>query len=163
MKPPFYRRKFIINTAFQFPFIVRMVVINLLTMGVLFVGLYVIFYRFNFLGNELGLESGHRFYEFVREQFMMIGALFLGAAISSSMILAVYGVFLSHRIAGPLENLKIRFRKMREEAPEECKTRFRKDDFFHDLAEAYNEHLDNAQACYEKAKEEGKDQNKSSS
>lgn len=142
MKPPFYRRKFIINRGFQFPFIVRMVVINLMTIGILFVGLYVIFYRFNFLGNELGLESGHRFYEFVGEQFMMISALFLGAAISSTLVLAVYGVFLSHRIAGPLENLMIRFKKIEESAPDECKTHFRKDDFFHELAQAYNEHLD---------------------
>lgn len=149
MKPPFYRRKFLINTGFQYPFIFRMVVINLLTMGILFVGLYVIFYRFNFLGNEMGLESGHRFYEFVREQFMMISALFFGAAISSTVVLAVYGVFLSHRIAGPLENLKIRFKKIRETAPEECKTKFRQDDFFHDLAQAYNEHLDSVQEAIE--------------
>lgn len=149
MKPPIYRRKFIINSGFQYPFIFRMVIINLLTMGALFIGLYFIFYRFNFLGNEMGLESGDRFYHFVREQFMMISALFLGAGISSSLILAVYGIFLSHRIAGPLENLKIRFRKLANEAPEECKTRFRKDDFFHDLAQAYNEHLDNIQKSFE--------------
>lgn len=159
MKPPFYRRKFLINTGFQFPFIFRMVVINLLTMGVLFVGLYLIFYRFNFLANEMGLESGHRFYEFVREQFMMIGALFFGAAISSTVVLAVYGVFLSHRIAGPLENLKIRFKKLSDTAPEDCKTRFRKDDFFHDLADAYNDHLDSIQKTIqeEKRKETSKE------
>lgn len=150
MKPPLRRRKFIVNTGFQFPFIFRMVVINLLTMGVLFLGLYVIFYRFNFLGDEMGLESGHRYYSFVREQFFMVGALFFGAAVSSSIVLGVYGVFLSHRIAGPLENLKIRFKKISDAAPEECKTKFRRDDFFHDLAEAYNEHLDGVQEAIEK-------------
>ena len=153
MKIPFHRRKFLINTDFQLPFIARMVVINLLTMAVLFIGLYLIFYRFNFLGNELGLESEHRFYEFVREQFVLISALFFGAALSSSIVLTVYAVFLSHRIAGPLENLKIRFKELRETAPKDCKTHFRKDDFFHDLASAYNEHLDNVQKLHEQARE----------
>ncbi|MCO4754134.1 MAG: hypothetical protein KC478_06615 [Bacteriovoracaceae bacterium] len=154
MKPPFHRRKFLINTDFQFPFIARMVVINLLTMAVLFIGLYLIFYRFNFLGNELGLESGHRFYEFVREQFVLISALFVGAALSSSIVLAVYAIFLSHRIAGPLENLKLRFKELQENAPENCKTTFRKDDFFHDLAGAYNEHLDNVQKLHDEARKD---------
>lgn len=163
-KPPFYRRKFIINTDFQFPFIFRMIVINLLTMGMLFVGLYAIFYRFNFLGNEMGLESGHRYYEFVQEQFLMISVLFFGGAISSTIVLSVYGVFLSHRIAGPLENLKIRFKEMSKKNPTECKTRFRRDDFFHDLAQAYNEHLDTVEKCIEEAsdKEESKKEDSNS-
>ncbi|MBC75436.1 MAG: hypothetical protein CME64_05410 [Halobacteriovoraceae bacterium] len=152
MKIPFHRRKFLINTDFQFPFIARMVVVNLLTMAILFIGLYLIFYRFNFLGNELGFEADHRFYEFVREQFVIISALFLGAALSSSLVLAVYAVFLSHRIAGPLENLKIRFKQLKANAPKNCKTCFRKDDFFHDLASAYNDHLDNVQKLHDKAR-----------
>lgn len=113
-----------------------------MTIGILYVGMYIIFYRFNFLGNELGFESTHKFYEFIEEQFILITTVFVAVAISSSFLLGVYSFFLSHRIAGPLENLKIRFKKLETEKPNDCKTKFRKDDFFHDLASAYNEHIE---------------------
>jgi len=137
-----FRRKFLINADFQLPFVVRMIIINLMVIGSLYLALYIIFYRFNFLGDELGFESTHRFYQFIEEQFLLITTVFVAVAISSSFLLGVYSFFLSHRIAGPLENLKIRFRRLESEPPEDCKTKFRKDDFFHDLAKAYNKHLD---------------------
>lgn len=152
MKPPFYRRKFLINKDFQFPFIARILFINLFIMGILFIGIYVIFYRFNFLGSELGFDAAHPYFRFVQEQFMMIGALFLGAALSSSLVIGVYGVFLSHRIVGPLENLKIRFKQNMDVGPEAHKTKFRKDDFFHDLAQAYNEHIDKVSSSGEEVR-----------
>lgn len=137
-----FRRKYLINPSFQLPFVTRMVVINIIMTCLLYIGIYIIFYRFNFLGNELGLESTHRFYKFIDEQFVLITTVFVAAGVASSLVLAVYSFFLSHRIVGPLENLKIRFKRLENESPDECKTRFRKDDFFHDLAVAYNEHLE---------------------
>ena len=107
--------------------------------------MYVIFYRFNFLGTELGFDSTHKFYQFIEEQFILVTTIFVAIAISSSFLLGVYSFFLSHRIAGPVENLKIRFKKLETEDPKNCKTKFRKDDFFHDLANAYNDHLDESQ------------------
>tara|TARA_B100001971_G_scaffold215193_1_gene260088 strand:+ start:173551 stop:174021 length:471 start_codon:yes stop_codon:yes gene_type:complete len=137
-----FRRKFLINPDFQLPFVVRMIIINLLTIGILYVGMYIIFYRFNFLGSELGFESTHKFYDFIEEQFILVTTVFVAIAISSSFLLGVYSFFLSHRIAGPLENIKIRFKRLETEKPKDCKTQFRKDDFFHDLASAYNEHIE---------------------
>lgn len=137
-----FRKKFLVNADFQLPFVMRMIIINVLVIGSLYIALYVIFYRFNFLGDELGFESTHRFYSFIEEQFLLITTVFVAVGISSSFLLGVYSFFLSHRIAGPLENLKIRFKRLENENPENCKTSFRKDDFFHDLANAYNKHLD---------------------
>ena len=137
-----FRRKFLINPDFQLPFVIRMIIINLLTIGTLYVAMYIIFYRFNFLGNELGFESTHEYYKFIEEQFILVTTVFVAIAISSSFILGVYSFFLSHRIAGPLENLKIRFKRLETEKPKDCKTQFRKDDFFHDLASAYNKHIE---------------------
>ena len=139
-----FRRKYLINSDFQLPFVMRMIIINLLILGLLYIGVYVIFYRFNFLGSELGFDSTHRFYNFIEEQFILVTTVFVAIAISSSFLIGVYSFFLSHRIAGPLENLKIRFKKLETEDPKNCKTKFRKDDFFHDLASAYNEHIDEA-------------------
>lgn len=147
-----FRRKFLINADFQLPFVMRMIIINLLTIGILYIAVYVIFYRFNFLGEELGFESTDKYYVFVEEQFILITTVFVAVAISSSFLIGVYNFFLSHRIAGPLENLKIRFKKMETENPSECKTNFRKDDFFHDLASAYNKHLDTRKDKSEKEK-----------
>ena len=140
-----FRRKYLINADFQLPFVMRMIIINLLTIGILYIGMYVIFYRFNFLGTELGFDSTHKFYQFIEEQFILVTTIFVAIAISSSFLLGVYSFFLSHRIAGPVENLKIRFKKLETEDPKNCKTKFRKDDFFHDLANAYNDHLDESQ------------------
>ena len=153
-----FRRKYLINADFQLPFVMRMIIINLFTIGILYLALYIIFYRFNFLGDELGFESTHKFYQFVEEQFILITTVFVAVAISSSFLIGVYNFFLSHRIAGPLENLKIRFKRMESEDLKECKTSFRKDDFFHDLASSFNDHIENREekATIEKKVEDKK-------
>ena len=119
----------------------RMVFINLLTVGILFVCIYIVFARFNLLGEELGFDSDHFYYRYVREQFILVSTVFVAVGVSSGMVLAIYSFFLSHRIAGPLENLKIRFRSSKN-GEVISKTAFRKDDFFHDLASAYNDHIE---------------------
>ena len=55
----------------------------------------------------------------------------------------LWGVFQSHRIAGPLHNLKIKLQKLRAlkdisdiNLIEE--TQFRRSDYFHELADEYN-------------------------
>lgn len=144
--PPFYKRKYLVNKSFQFSFIGRILLVNLLLVGGLYLLNYVVFYRFNFLGNELGFESGHKFYDFVEEQILWLSAIFVGFSLISSLAIVLYGIFLSHRIVGPLENIKLRFKEIEKAVSqsklnEVPKAKFREKDFFKELEEAYNEHL----------------------
>lgn len=154
-RPTFLKRKFLINKGFQLPFMGRMILINLLLMSAIFVVNYFIFSRFNILGDILNLESEHYFYRFVNDQITLMTLIFIVVAICSTATMVLYGLFLSHRIAGPLENIKLRFKKMEqaktiEELNELEKTEFRENDFFKEFAEAYNSHLDNIQNLKEK-------------
>jgi hypothetical protein len=55
----------------------------------------------------------------------------------------MWGVFQSHRIAGPLHNLKLKLQKIRQlkdisEINLIEETQFRRSDYFHELADEYN-------------------------
>jgi hypothetical protein len=145
--PNFFQRKYLVNKKFQLPFMGRMVMINLLLIGGLYLLTTFIYYRFNYLGDKLGLPSDHSFYHFVQEQILYLSIGFAAMAILSTVCLCIYGLFLSHRIAGPLENIKVRYKEMEQACKEQnfealkC-AEFRDDDFFHEFAQAFNQHVE---------------------
>lgn len=53
-------------------------------------------------------------------------------------MLSLSGLFMSHRLGGPIYQLKTYLRQMSNGDGTPRRIHFRKDDFFHDLAEAFN-------------------------
>ncbi len=146
--PNFFTRKYLINREFQVPFIFRMVTIAAGVSVLLYLANFLIFLRFNYIGQQLHLDENHAFYGFIKQQFGIMNSAYLGISALTFAVLSISGLFLSHRIAGPLFHLKRSFKALGDiedgEGVENLnEVRFRKNDFFQDLSEDYNRHLTN--------------------
>ncbi len=167
-----FRRKYLINKAFQLPFLARLVLIQIGFLIPSYIISLVLFYRFNYLAQDLNLPLDHLFYEFLNKQIFYMSAAYFALTIFTIVVMSFYGLFLSHRIAGPLENIKKFFKKVEEAKMTGAtvgltltenkksfqrlgKLKFRSNDFFHELAMAYNDHMENLEKIQTK-----NDQNK---
>lgn len=73
----------------------------------------------------------------------MLNQTFLWMCLFTPICIFLWGVFQSHRIAGPLFNLKNKLHKIRQikdisEISNLEETQFRRSDYFHELADEYN-------------------------
>lgn len=116
---------------------------------------FVIFWRFNLIGQKMNLDESHAFYVFVQEQLKMMNTAYIFISLGVFSFLVLSGLFISHRISGPLYNLKMNIRRLSElkglEGITEIKEiKFRKSDFFHDLSKEINIHITHLQEEYDR-------------
>lgn len=143
MRPPLWRRKYVVNFKFQAAFIRKALFVAGFILVSQWFALQYIFVRFNIYAEELSYDQRKQFYEFLSAQTMMLNQTFLWMCLFTPICIFLWGVFQSHRIAGPLYNLKSRLHKMREitdvnNFSQLEETQFRRSDYFHELADEYN-------------------------
>ena len=63
----FYEKKFLVDKDFQLSFIKKIGLLIFAITGLLYVGFKILFYRFNLLGESMGLESDHFYYTFLQQ------------------------------------------------------------------------------------------------
>lgn len=151
MRPPLWRRKYVVNFKFQAAFIRKALFVAGFILVCQWFALQYIFVRFNIYAEELSYDQRKQFYEFLSAQTLMLNQTFLWMCLFTPICIFLWGVFQSHRIAGPLFNLKLRFHKIRQlkntqELSNIEETQFRRSDYFHELADEYNKtisHLKN--------------------
>ncbi len=142
-RPSVWRRRYVVNFKFQAAFIRKALFIAGCILATQWFALQYIFLRFNIYADSLSYDSSKLFYEFLNDQSMMLNHTFLWMCLFTPICIFLWGVFQSHRIAGPLHNLKIKLQKIRQlkdisdiNLIEE--TQFRRSDYFHELADEYN-------------------------
>ena len=90
---------------------------------------------------ELGLTIGHVFFEFLSQiKIDYIGFIIIAAVISSIIIL-IAGIFISHRIAGPLYRLNQHF-KSTQNINDLQPVKFRKKDYFREVELSFNQMIE---------------------
>jgi hypothetical protein len=131
------RRKVLVNSKFQLAFLSYTLGVTLLTIAIFYISDLYFFWKFKDGGRVLGLNPEHPYFKFIVEQEKVRTWIFMAAAGISAAFLTISGLLFSHRIAGPLHRLKSHFLMVANDLTIED-VRFRKDDFFHDVAESYN-------------------------
>lgn len=133
------RKKFLLDRGFQLTVIGYFLIVAFITAAIHYTLVQFMFSSFMKEGLSLGLPSGHAYYSFIKMQrgeFLWYSLLSTGIL---TVVLTLMGLFLSHRIVGPIYKMK---KYMRREA--NSKTRhpleFRKRDFFTDLASDFNDY-----------------------
>jgi len=98
------------------------------------------FQRFIELGNSLGLPPEENVYfQFIKMQQESFNQIILAIALIVGFVLIVGGLMVSHKIAGPIYRMQKEFSRMRDLPPNELfEVKFRKGDFFPELAESFN-------------------------
>ena len=137
---PYARKKLLINPQFQLRVMGYMIAISLLTLLIVYGSNAYFFWRFEEFGRAMDLPLDHAYYNFISEQKSYMNRNFIFTALGVICAIVAGGLVLSHRGAGPIYRLTTH---MKEVAAGKAKGKvtFRKNDFFTDLADAYNDHV----------------------
>ena len=137
----FKRRTYIVDRSFQYAFMARftgMVVSGILLAFLILTGWFLVKYSRSDLAMKFFYITGEPGSSLKQTNLMnlVIPSLAVSAVLSCIFTLA-FGLFYSHRIAGPIYNLKKALREVRGGKVDRV-VKFRKGDEFHDLAEEIN-------------------------
>jgi methyl-accepting chemotaxis protein len=134
------RRIWIVNRPFQAKVVMYGFTIGGATLLATFAALKFFFWRCEQILIGQGLPFDHPIYNFVQQQERYLAFIFMVASLVSISFATWLGVTLSHRVAGPLHRMRRHLLEAASgRAPKELK--FRENDYFKELAEAYNAEL----------------------
>jgi hypothetical protein len=98
-------------------------------------------------GQALNLPPDHPFFLMIHEQKKFMTKVFIAVATSISTIACLWGLFYSHKIAGPLYRLQRYFTlAAHESSPLKSKIYFRDNDFFQEVPDSINLYIDSVNA-----------------
>jgi sensor histidine kinase YesM len=132
------RKILLINPAFQLSVLGFMAGIAGFVIAI-FYGAWF-FRKFAMQGRELGLPADHVFFEFLREQSNTMNLIFAITSLLALVGIAVAGLILSHRIAGPLYRLRKHLDAVAA-GTTLGDVKFREKDYFPEVADAYNRQI----------------------
>ena len=134
MKPIFGpRRKYWIDAYFQKRFVGYVATIGLGIISIFYVANTYFFWRFQQQGKVAGLPENHVFFRFIESQRFQMDMIFLVTSLISLSFIILHGVRLSHKVAGPVFHLR-RYLKLWKSGERKYPLRFRKTDYFQDVA-----------------------------
>ena len=138
---PTRRKVLLINPRFQISIIAFMAGVSAVATGIFYVGACYCFWRFRSMGQAIGLPKEHVFFRFISEQEIFVNWGFLIVGAVAIIFIVGCGVFISHRVAGPLYRLQ---KHMGRVASGEtiAPVAFRDMDYFPELAQGYNLQLE---------------------
>lgn len=131
------RRNFLINPRFQLPYMGIMVATAMVTIGILYGANVYFFNDFADMGRSIGLPADHVFFQFLDEQHRTLNVIFGAFGAVAFCAMCLIGMFVSHRVAGPLHRLNRHMKDVASGGTDQDVT-FRKGDFFPELAESMN-------------------------
>ncbi len=118
-----------------------MIALTMFVLGTVFFMQNLFFERFFAIGSGIGLPEDHIFFRFISTQHDEWNMTFFGMALLIIFSLVGAGIILSHRIAGPLYRLEKHLEGLGE-GKKLTALKFRKNDYFQDLAQSYNQHME---------------------
>ena len=135
------RKVVLINKEFQIRLVSYFLVLSLINTVVVFISMIYFFKKFKNQAIELGLAPDHTFFYFLDAQRDHMSMVYLISTIVMIIIMFVGGLYISHRIAGPIYRLKQHMKNLSEtglEGEEKSKVKFREGDFLVDLQDSFN-------------------------
>lgn len=134
------RKNFLINKPFQIRFISFMVIVGLVTLISTYAILLDYFRELQGMATSSGLAENHPFRDLLRYQKDKLDIFFIYLAVINLTIITLSGVWMSHRIAGPIYRIVKNLRSP-SFLKEGQRIISRKGDYFQELPEAINDFL----------------------
>ena len=137
LRPSFFSRTYLINPKFQW----RVIFFGI-SIGGFVLALTYVFMLYFFSSCEANLASAriptqNPMWDFLRQQRAQMDGLFLVTVCFTLVVSTVVGVFLSHRVAGPIYRITKHLQGIATGEPARP-LRFREGDYFIELADAFN-------------------------
>lgn len=120
--------------------IANSIAIALTVSGVFYAGSLLFFWRLSRQMDQAGVPLDHSSRVLLRDQSTMMTEIFFVTSALATVIISVWGLYITHRIAGPIYRLEAHCRQMAQ-GEAHGPVRFREGDFFPELAEAFNAQL----------------------
>ncbi len=134
---PFYRRQYLVNKKLQFQISFVMVLeVALVTFSMSLILVYINDYYLGLITYFIGSAEAEQIS--LTDISKGMHFFLFGSVIATSIIFSVIGIFLSHRVAGPLFRLKKHMSFVRN-GNYSHEIKFRKKDQLHDMADSFNE------------------------
>lgn len=141
VQAPRSNRRLLINPRFQLTFLGWSFLMLAVTTGTFYAGIQYFFQKFMQIAQAAGLPADHTVFQFLNAQKMQMDQIFILTAVAAGVVLFFGAIYLSHRVAGPVFRLVDHLEKMAAgETVEDVK--FRKNDFFPELARACNQQFE---------------------
>lgn len=135
------RKRYLINPSFQWKMIFYGIFSGVLILGVVHISLLLFFNNLFEMGKQAEIPQGHIYYTFLTEQKMMLYFNFSMASIVILFGAALWWLFISHKIAGPLYQLTNYFENLiLDKRIDELV--FREKDFFQEIPTVINSYFD---------------------
>jgi hypothetical protein len=151
-------KKFLINTDFQIQFIASLLLISIVSMSIIYLANDYFFHSYMQKGQALNLPPDHPFFLMIHEQKQFMTKVFIAVAASISGVAIIWGLFYSHKIAGPLYRLQRYFTDAAaggEGTSLRNKIYFRDDDFFQEVPASINLYIDSVKKQIEEQQSQG--------
>ncbi len=133
------RKNYLIDPQFQNKIILLFFILSISVLSIIYLFDSYYFEYFIQKGKDLNLEQGHVYYRLLEEQKDKMDRVFIITSITVTILVVIFGLILSHKIAGPLYRLRQYF--MNNEYENGTDLRFRKGDFFTDIPQVINKSL----------------------
>ncbi len=135
-------KKFLINPDFQLKFMVSLIMISVCSMGIIYLANHYFFETYLRKGEALQLPPDHPFFIMIREQKGFMAKVFLVVSFAISSAVCLWGLFYSHKIAGPLYRLERYFSRHAENGNDlKDEIKFREEDFFQEIPASINKYI----------------------
>lgn len=131
------RRQYVINPKFQRGLVARVFAVLMLNNIAVYFSINYFFSRFYQKASELNIPVENSLVQFVGEQQSVFTYLIVVAMSCTFLIVMFFGIFYSHRIAGPIHKMTMELDKMGAEKKLESVS-IRKGDYFQELVDAFN-------------------------
>ncbi len=131
------RRNYLINKSFQYRFVLYTFIPSAFSLIVFYSAIQFYYTRLIQEGIASGLNADHPYFNLIHEQIRFMNTLFLVCGFSSFIFFIFWGIFISHKIAGPLYRLTMFF-KNAEPGMIKNRLSFRPGDFFLEIPDAIN-------------------------
>lgn len=137
------KKQFLINKRFQFQFMLSVLLICICSMTIIYLANYYFFQSYIHKGIALNLSPDHPYFLMIYEQKNFMTKVYVIVASCLSTISLIWGLFYSHKIAGPLFRLQRYFTHAAVQSePLSSKIYFREDDYFQEVPESINKYID---------------------
>ena len=133
------KKSLLINPRFQWTLIAYAAGVA----GLILISMYALlthaFHYFYEIGTLASLPKDHVYFEFIKMQEGTVFQTLFVISVIVACVLILGGIYISHKIAGPVYRMKKDLEKMTSDPNAPLKPiQFRKGDYFPELAVAYN-------------------------
>ncbi|MCO4793852.1 MAG: hypothetical protein KC493_09075 [Bacteriovoracaceae bacterium] len=142
---------YLINPGFQYKFMAWVLGWATFSLVVFFLSNYFFFDQMIAKGRALGLTADHAYFMLINDQKIYMARIYLVASTVLTVSITFWGLFFSHRIAGPMYRLSRTFQDAAKEGRDiKSDIRFRDSDFFAEVPDSINTYFESIETTKDK-------------